>query len=83
MNIDLPKDTLIDNKGMGTREFANFLKKLRDCCQSPRPQSGNTANRPTRFLEVGLMYYDTDLGYPVFVHTVSPIVWHNAAGTVV
>jgi hypothetical protein len=46
-------------------------------------QSGTTANRPTALLWVGRMYYDTTLGYPVWVHSVKPAVWHNAAGAVV
>jgi hypothetical protein len=50
----------------------------------PQGQFGTTAKRPTTNLFIGLSYYDTTLGYPVFVHQISPsIVWHNAAGAVV
>jgi len=44
--------------------------------------SGTTAQRPTANLYIGQFWYDTSLGYPVWVHAISPsIVWHNAAGT--
>lgn len=50
----------------------------------PQGQTGTTAKRPTTNLWIGLCYYDTTLGYPVFVHQISPsIVWHNAAGAAV
>ena len=50
----------------------------------PIGQNGTTAARPTKNLYVGLSYYDTTLGYPVFVHQVSPsIIWHNGAGAAV
>lgn len=41
-------------------------------------QSGITADRPTRFLWLGRRYYDTDLGKPVFVRGVKPVVWRDA-----
>lgn len=46
-------------------------------------QSGTTANRPTKFLWIGRNYFDTTLGYPVYVKSVGPVVWVNGAGTVV
>ena len=45
--------------------------------------SGTTADRPTNALEVGDWYFDTALTYPVWVASIGPVVWHNAAGTVV
>jgi hypothetical protein len=44
---------------------------------------GATTDRPTSGLWIGRQFYDTTLGYPVFVHSVGPVVWHNAAGAVV
>jgi hypothetical protein len=44
--------------------------------------SGTTANRPTSFLFEGRFYWDTDLGKPVFVKSLSPTVWVDGAGTV-
>lgn len=46
--------------------------------------SGTTANRPTAELYEGLMYFDTTLGFPVYVKTVAtPAVWVRYDGTVV
>lgn len=50
----------------------------------PIGQFGTTAKRPTTNLYIGFRYYDTTLGYPVWVHQVSPsIIWHNGAGVAV
>lgn len=50
----------------------------------PIGQFGTTAKRPTTNLYIGRIYYDTTLGYPVWVHQVSPsIIWHNGAGAAV
>lgn len=50
----------------------------------PVGQFGTTAKRPTTNLYIGQGYYDTTLGYPVWVHQVSPtIIWHNGAGAAV
>lgn len=45
--------------------------------------SGTTAQRPTKLLWVGRSYYDVDLGKPVWVHSVNPVVWHDASAAVV
>lgn len=51
---------------------------------APIGGSGTTANRPVRNLYVGLMYFDTTLGFPVYVKTVAnPAVWVRYDGTVV
>lgn len=50
----------------------------------PIGQTGTTAARPTNNLYIGLGYFDTTLGYMVWVKQVSPtIVWVNYNGTVV
>ena len=46
-------------------------------------QSGTTANRPTSRLWIGRTYFDTTLNLPIFVKTISPIVWIDAAGNTV
>jgi hypothetical protein len=46
-------------------------------------QSGVTAKRPVVGLWVGRRYWDTDLAIPVFVASVRPTVWVDAAGVVV
>ena len=49
----------------------------------PVGQSGSTTNRPSNGLYVGLQYFDTTLGKPVFLKQVSTPVWVDATGTVV
>jgi hypothetical protein len=46
-------------------------------------QSGTTAQRPTTFLWFGRRFYDTTLGKPVYVASVGPTVWKDAAGNTV
>lgn len=83
MQIDLPSpDKGVDQNGAFTVQFVSFFSKVKDYIIR-NSQSGTTANRPTSNLDIGSRYYDTTLGYPVYVHSVKPIVWHNAAGVVV
>jgi hypothetical protein len=49
----------------------------------PLGGNGTTANRPTNGLYIGLQYFDATLGLPVFVKSLNPTVWVNAAGGVV
>lgn len=45
--------------------------------------SGTTGQRPTRNMAkrwIGMCYFDTSLGLPVFLKSVSPDVWVNGAG---
>lgn len=47
-------------------------------------RSGATASRPTSTLPgrfVGMQYFDTDLGLPVFLKTASTNAWVKADGT--
>lgn len=49
-------------------------------------RSGVTADRPTSAMEgrwIGMCFYDTTLGKPVFLHSVGPDVWHDGSGAVV
>ena len=47
-------------------------------------QSGPTANRPTKGLWTGRMYFDTTLNKPVWVRAVKPaVVWVDATGVAV
>jgi hypothetical protein len=43
-------------------------------------QSGTTAQRPTSLLWVGRTYFDTTLGYPVWLLSTGPDVWVDATG---
>jgi len=45
--------------------------------------SGTTAQRPTAGLWVGRRYFDTTLGKPIWVQSLSPTVWCDATGAAV
>jgi hypothetical protein len=46
--------------------------------------SGTTANRPTSSLYVGLSYFDSDLGKPIYCKQFNPsIIWVDCNGTTV
>lgn len=51
----------------------------------PVGNTGTTANRPVDTsqnpLYVGQMYFDSSLGYPVWVKSRGPTVWVNSSGT--
>lgn len=44
---------------------------------------GTTAQRPTIGLFVGRGYFDTTLGYKIWLKSVNPTIWVNGAGTAV
>lgn len=49
-------------------------------------RSGPTASRPTSDQQnrwIGMPYFDTDLGYCIFLKSVSPDVWVDANGVLV
>lgn len=69
-----------------TNGWASFFSSLYRCAVNSKSYfeaSGTTANRPTTDLWVGRQYFDTTLGYPVFVKSIGPDVWVNGAGTTV
>lgn len=76
--------TLVDDSKRITQPwlliFGQWFKVI-----SSLKQSGTTAQRPVSpGLWVGRQYFDTTLGYPVWVKQVTPsVVWVNAAGTTV
>jgi hypothetical protein len=43
--------------------------------------SGPTVNRPTSNLYVGVQYFDTTLGKPIYCKQLSPIIWVDSTGT--
>lgn len=63
--------------------WANWFSSVYRICFSV-VQSGTTAQRPTKNLWIGRMYYDTTLSKPIWVNAVTPsIVWKDGAGTTV
>lgn len=69
-------------KGRLTPSWVQWLTKIRLYAGSVS-ESGTTANRPTTGLFVGRRYFDTTLGYPIWLKTVSPVVWVDATGSTV
>lgn len=65
-----------------TRVWAQWLTRVHQAV-SALYQSGPTAERPTALLWVGRSFYDTTLNQPVYVSSVKPTVWRDAAGSVV
>jgi len=45
--------------------------------------SGTTTVRPIKGLWIGRQFFDTTIGKPIYVKTLVPIVWVDAAGVVV
>lgn len=46
-------------------------------------QAGTTASRPSSQIQgrwIGMPYYDTSLGIPVYLASINPDVWKSAAG---
>ena len=85
--IDIPSGALVepdpDGKLYGSREFVAFLKIVAARANDPIFTSGTTAQRPTRYVDVGFCWYDKTLGKPIWVNSINPIVWHDASGAVV
>lgn len=63
--------------------WIGWFFRINAICQTLQ-QYGTTADRPTKGLWPGRVYYDQTLGKPVWVDQVGPpIVWHDASGAVV
>ncbi len=82
MALSLPDNSPIAGSERVTNSWLQWFSRVNAFVNAGQ-QSGATADRPTTGLWIGRMYYDTTLGYPVFVHSVGPPVWHNGAGAVV
>ena len=75
MKLDIPNENITDTNGILTPTWALFFDRIKDCCQQPRPLSGTTAQRPTRYVELGLMFLDTTINRTIKVKSINPIVW--------
>lgn len=71
-----------NNDGTVSTAFAKWFSKAYVLLFSIQ-NAGATDKRPTNDLFIGKFYYDQSLGKPIWLHSVSPIVWHDASGTVV
>ena len=82
MNFANPATTPILVNGAMNQSWLNWMNLAHGSVVSVR-QSGTTANRPTQGLWVGRQFFDTDLGHPVWVQSVGPVVWVDATGAAV
>jgi hypothetical protein len=74
---------ITDNRGYQTPVWQAWFNSIYTFCVG-NGQSGTTAARPTYGLFIGRQYFDTTLGYMVWVKAISPaVVWVNGAGTAV
>ena len=83
ISFDYPSNsTLVDSSGSVTNPWQQWFSRVNSIVQTGQ-QAGTTANRPTSQVWIGRQYYDQTLNKPVYVSAVKPIVWRDAAGTVV
>lgn len=83
MKIDTPNPQAdVGQDGNFDPVWTAFLTKVQQYI-SRYSQTGTTAQRPTKLVNVGQPYFDTTLGRPIWVQSVGPIVWIKADGTVV
>lgn len=82
MKFDTPGDAVVEDDGQPTRSWNSFFTKVRNWITADS-QYGTTAQRPTIGLQPGNKYFDSTLGFPVYVKSVNPVVWVRYDGTVV
>lgn len=86
--INSPPNSPVDNQAAEGRviavnqEWRNFFVAIYNICNAVT-LSGTTARRPTTLLWVGRTYFDTTIGLPIWIRSLGPTVWINAAGGVV
>ena len=78
----LPRPEIVDKVGKLLSPWMAWFSLAQGILQA-QGQTGTTAARPVNGLYVGYQYFDTTLGYPVWVKTVSPAVWVRYDGTTV
>ena len=81
-SFELPSNTPVMDGAETNRQWMQWFDRIH-AIASATEQSGPTGSRPTKRLWIGRMYFDTTLGYPVWVKSVGPVVWVNASGTTV
>jgi hypothetical protein len=83
MAFSLPDNSPIDDAGNKVdSSWLQWLSQVNSVVNAVT-QSGTTAHRPTRLVWIGRQYFDTDLGIPIYVASVGPVVWVDAAGSTV
>lgn len=83
MSFELPANSPVTGlAGVASRPWLEWFNLAHQTITAAR-QSGPTASRPASLVWIGRQYFDTTIGKPVYVKSVKPIVWVDAAGTVV
>jgi hypothetical protein len=78
-----PNQTAIaDASGKVPASWQEFFSSLFKAVNGSQ-QSGVLLHRPTQGLWVGRPYFDTTLGYPVYLKSANPSVWVDSAGNTV
>ncbi len=83
--VSSPGTTAVDAQDQSGRlvgvsgGWRNFFNSIFNVCNA-LTMSGTTGMRPTVGLWVGRMYFDTTLGTPIWLRSIGPVVWVNAAG---
>lgn len=81
MSFELPSnDPVVGDNKHAFRTWMQWFSRVHDIVLSIQ-QSGPTADRPTKLLWVGRVYFDTTLGKPVWLESVRPDVWVDASGS--
>lgn len=79
MALSLPDNSPIAGKEKAPIPWLQWFTRINAFVNAGQ-QSGTTAQRPTTGVWIGRTYWDTDLGIPVYVASVAPIAWVDAAG---
>ena len=74
-----PFQDAVSERGNITPSWAQWFTKVGLFAGSVS-DSGTTANRPTKNLFIGRPYFDTTLNKPIWVKTVTTVVWVDATG---
>lgn len=82
MNFDIPinREDISDGAGGVNRNWYKLLLTLRNAIVW-RTQHGPTSERPTKYLEIGMPYFDETLGVQINLKSINPNVWVNGVGT--
>ena len=80
--FDFPSNSvMVDENGNITQPWMAWVQRVHDLAISLQ-RSGTTANRPVSNLWIGMVYFDTTLGKPVWLKSTGPSVWVDGVGTV-
>lgn len=82
-SFDFPSNgAVVTAARMLTDAWSQWFTRVQAIC-SANQQSGTTAQRPTSGPWIGRRYFDTTLGFPVYVQSFSAgvIVWVDSTGT--